>query len=175
MKENFREAFLDGDFHDLLQGKYLRVRHRPMDEYQNQTGKLEFSSTSAPEGVSSLPEQLELFVEAGELIMLNSSLPQYEHTQFTDVYDAIPCTAWVNPSDAEKNGLKDGGKYAIYNKHGQIDVTVKITEKVLPGVIWCPRELIDENGNPQNGLAPGIPQKLGGGPMFNTVKVRFKE
>ncbi|MFH1180010.1 MAG: molybdopterin-dependent oxidoreductase, partial [Candidatus Bathyarchaeota archaeon] len=175
MKKNFDEAFLDGDFDDLLQGKYLRIRHRPMDEYQTQTGKLEFSSTSAPDGVSPLPEQLELAVEAGELIMLNSSLPQYTHTQFRDVYDMIPCTAWVNPVDAEKNGLKDGGKYTIYNQHGQIDVTIKITGKVLPGVIWCPRELIDENGNPQNGLAPGTPQKIGGGPMFNTVKVRFKQ
>ncbi|MFC1803169.1 molybdopterin dinucleotide binding domain-containing protein [Thermoproteota archaeon] len=78
------------------------------------------------------------------------------------------------PIRLEKFGLKDGGKYTIYNQRGQIEVTVKVTRKVLPGVIWCPRELIDEEDNPQNSLAPGIPQKIGGGPIFNTIKVRFK-
>ena len=54
------------------------------------------------------------------------------------------------------------------------ECNVKVIGKVLLGVIWCLRELIDEKGNPQNGLAQGTPQKIGGGLIFNTVKVRSR-
>lgn len=175
MEQVFQETFIDGNFSDLLDGKTLRVRHKPMDEYQTPSGKLEFTSTSAPEDVSPLPLQLEIDLDEDELIMLNSSLPQYTHTQFRDVYNDIPCTAWVNPQDAEKFNLTDGGNHLIYNEQGELQVTVKVTDRVTPGVIWTPRELIDPMGNIQNSLAPGAPQRIGGGPLFNTVKVRFKE
>ncbi|TRO62446.1 formate dehydrogenase [Candidatus Bathyarchaeota archaeon] len=174
MRENFSEAFVDGSFQDLLDGKPLQVRLRPLDEYQTPTGKIEFTSTSAPNGVKPIPEQLMIGTSTGEFIMLNSSIPQYLHTQFTDVYDEIPRIVWVNPSDAETNGLIDGKECTLYNERGELEAKMKITEKVPPGVVWCPRELIDENGNPQNGLTPGTPQKIGGGPMFNTVKVRIR-
>lgn len=173
--ENFREAFKDGNIKELLEGKPLELRYKPMDEYQTKTGKIEFTSTTVPEGVNTLPSQLTVSIEPDEFIMLNSSIPQYTHTQFTDVYEEIPCTVWVNPQDAEKHNLIDGKKHVIYNKQGELQVTVKITKKVPPRVVWTPRELIDENGNIQNSLAPGTPQRLGGGPMFNTTKIRFKE
>ena len=175
MAKNFDAAFTDGDFNDLLHGKYLQLRHLPLDEYQTPTGRLEFTSTSTTEEVSPLPYQYDIQIEEGELIMLNSALPQYTHTQFKDVYNEIPCTAWVNPVDAENLNLKDGEKRLIYNENGQLLVTVKITNKVPSGIIWTPRELIDTEDNIQNSLAPGTPQQIGGGPMFNTVKVRFKE
>jgi anaerobic selenocysteine-containing dehydrogenase len=118
--------------------------------------------------------QYSIEIEDGELIMLNNALPQYTHTQFRDVYKNIPCIAWVNPHDAERHSLIDGGKHLICNEHGELMVTVKVTNKVQPGVIWTPRELIDENDNIQNSLTPGTSQKIGGGPIFNTVRIRFK-
>jgi len=174
MRKNFKDAFTEHGFNDLLMGKPLQIRYRPIDEYQTGSGKLEFASTTAPRGVSPLPKQLDIGVKADELIMLNSSLPQYTHTQFRDVYGVIPSITWVNPIDAEKYGLRDGEKHILYNTHGQLEVRVVVTRRVMPGVIWCPRELVDDRGSPQNGLAPGTPQKIGGGPIFNTIKVRFK-
>jgi anaerobic selenocysteine-containing dehydrogenase len=175
MTYNFRDAFIDGEFNDLLDGKSLKLRYKALDEYQTGTGKIEFTSTTISEGVSPLPRQLEVSTESGEFIMLNSSLPQYLHTQFRDVYNEIPRTIWVNPEDAEKHRLTDGGNHTVYNERGELDVIIKVTGRIIPGVIWAPRELIDEKGNPQNGLSPGTPQLIGGGPMFNTIKVRFKE
>ena len=175
MGENFGEAFIEGDFNDLLEGKQLQVRNRPMDEYQTPTGRIEFTSTSVTNGVHPLPYQYEIETIEGELIMLNSALPKYLHTQFTDIYNDIPCTAWVNPEDAEKHNLTDRGTHLIYNEQGELQVTVKVTDKIPPGIIWTPRELVDALGNIQNSLAPGTPQRIGGGPMFNSVKVRFKE
>ncbi|MFC1803170.1 molybdopterin-dependent oxidoreductase [Thermoproteota archaeon] len=101
MEKNFKDAFIDGDFKDLLKGKPLQLRYRPMTEYPTSTGKLEFTATKVPKAVSALPEQLKVKVDDDELIMLNSALPQYTHTQFRDVYDMIPCIAWVNPSDSK--------------------------------------------------------------------------
>jgi anaerobic selenocysteine-containing dehydrogenase len=175
MMKNFRGAFKDGEFRDLLDGKSLTLRYRPMNEYQTPSGKIEFTSTTVQEDTSPLPHQIEIDLEDDELIMLNSALPQYTHTQFRDVYGDIPCTIWVNPRDAEKHNLTDGGKHCIYNEQGKLMVKVKVTKRITPGVIWAPRELIDEKGNPQNSLAPGTPQKIGGGPMFNTIKIKFKQ
>jgi anaerobic selenocysteine-containing dehydrogenase len=175
MERVFQEAFTDGTYSDLLDGKPLQLRHKPVDEYQTPSGRLEFTSTSVLEGVSPLPLQYEISLDEGMLIMLNSAIPEYTHTQFRDVYNEIPCTAWVNPEDAERFNLKDGGKHLICNENGQLMVTVKITNRVPSGVIWTPRELIDTEGNIQNSLAPGTPQQIGGGPVFNTVKIKFKE
>ena len=74
----------------------------------------------------------------------------------------------------KKHELSDGEAGIIYNEHGEISVKIKFTEKVPPGVVWAPRELVDETGNTQNGLSPGTPQLIGGGPVFNTVRIRFK-
>ena len=175
MEQVFQGAFIDGTYRELLDGKPLQLRHKPMDKYQTPSGKIEFTSTSVPEGISPLPLQHEINLDVGELIMLNSAIPEYTHTQFRDVYNEIPCTAWVSPEDAERFNLKEGEKHLIYNENGQLMVTVKITNRVPHGVIWTPRELIDTEGNIQNSLAPGTPQRIGGGPFFNTVKVRFKE
>lgn len=175
LEKNLKDAFINGDFNVLFEGKSLRVSYKPMDEYQTKTGKIEFTSTSTPPGISSLPEQIELKRIEDEFIMLNSSLPLYTHTQFREVYGNIPCNVWVNKFDAEKLGLIDGRKYKMYNKLGEVIVSVKVSKKILPGVVWCPRELVDENGSPQNSLTPGIPQNIGGGPIFNSVIVKFKE
>lgn len=175
MSEGFKDAFIDGSFSDLLEGKGLQLRHKPMDEYPTGTGKIEFESTCAPEGVSPIPVQMEIPVEEGEFIMLNSAIPKYTHTQFTDVYGDIPCVAWINPDDVEAMGLDAEAKATLYNDLGELIVDLKQTKQVSRGVIWCPRQLIDPEGNHQNSLSHGAPQLIGGGPMFNTVKVRVRQ
>lgn len=175
MSEGFKDAFIDGSFSDLFKDRGLQLRHRPMDDYPTGTGKIEFESTSAPEGVSPIPIQMEIPVAEGEVIMLNSAVPKYTHTQFTDVYGEIPCVAWINPDDVEEMGLDPKAKTTLYNDLGQLIVDLKPTNQVPRGVIWCPRELIDSEGNHQNSLSHGTPQLIGGGPMFNTVKVRVRQ
>lgn len=173
MRKGMKDTFKDGTFDELLSGKGLKVRNKPRDEYQTPSGKLEFYSTTVPDDVSPVPHQLEISMEEGEYIMLNSALPKYTHTQFRDVYGNIPCIAWVNPADIEAQGIDPKQKVTLQNEHGELIVDVKPTKQVSRGVIWLPRELIDESGNYQNSLSPGTPQTIGGGPMFNTVKVRI--
>jgi anaerobic selenocysteine-containing dehydrogenase len=146
-----------------------------MEEYQTETGKIEFSSKKPPLGVSPIPVQNEIRMDVDEFVMLNSALPKYTHTQFKDVYGEIPCQAWINPSDILKQGLDPKENAVLYNEIGELQVGLKPTKQVPTGVIWCPRELIDSDGNYQNSLAHGKPQQIGGGPMFNSVKVRIKQ
>jgi anaerobic selenocysteine-containing dehydrogenase len=173
VREALKDAFADGSVDEFMGGAQLRLRSRPRDEYQTPTGRIEFAATSVPEGVTQLPRQVELSVDLDEFTLLSSSVPNYLHTQFRDVYGAIPCEVWVNPLDAERHSVGDGDEGTLFNDLGRLKVTFRVTNRVQQGVMWSARELVDGEGNPQNGLASGTPQRIGGGPMFNSVRVRI--
>lgn len=169
----FKGSFEQGDFPDYLEGEVLKLKHRPDHEYQTPSGRIEF--TSSGKDVNPLPKQLDVSIAEDEFIVLNSAIPNYTHTQFQDVYDEIPCAAWINPADAEKHGIVEGSEFTVYNEHGELHVTAKVTGKVTSGILWMPRELKDRKGNYQNTLAPNTPQAIGGGPMYNSIRVRVRQ
>ena len=146
-----------------------------MKNYQTPSRKIEFYSSRALPENTPLPVQVPISCDTDEFILLNSSMPKWTHTQFMDVYGLIPSIAWINPLDAERLGIKTGEKITLYNDLAELKITPVITGKIRKGVMWMPRELKDSFDNIQNSLTPGIPQKLGGGPIFNSVKVRVKK
>jgi len=166
-------AFIDGGFEDLMSGSSLRLRMRPADEYQTPSGRVEFYSSAAEEGVSPLPRQVELILGSDEYILVSSSLPKYTHTQFRDVYGDIPAQVWINPVDAERHGVQEGAEVTLFNDLGRLKLTAVVTDRVPRGVLWAPRELIDGEGNAQNSLTPGEPQMIGGGPVYNSTRVKI--
>jgi anaerobic selenocysteine-containing dehydrogenase len=166
-------AFIDGGYRDLMDGSTLRLRIRPAEEYQTPSGRLEFYSSVAGEGVSPLPSQGELGRVSDEFVLISSSLPKYTHTQFRDVYGEIPLHFWISPWDAERHGVQEGAEVTLFNEHGSLRVTAVVTDRVPRGVLWAPRELADGDGSPQNSLTPGAAQAIGGGPVFNSTKVRI--
>jgi anaerobic selenocysteine-containing dehydrogenase len=48
------------------------------------------------------------------------------------------CTMHVHPGDADRLTLEDGGRARVTSKTGAIEVTVEITDAVMPGVISIP-------------------------------------
>ena len=166
-------AFIDGGFEDLMSGSPLRLRMRPIDEYQTPSSRIEFYSSAAEEGVSPLPRQVELTLGSDEFILMSSSLPNYTHTQFRDVYGEIPAQVWINLADAERIGVQEGVEVTLFNGLGRLRLTVVATDRVPRGVLWAPREMIDGAGEPQNSLTPGEAQVIGGGPVFNSTRVRI--
>lgn len=167
------DAFIDGGFDDLMRGSTLRLRMRPLDEYQTPSSRVEFYSSAAEEGVSPLPRQVELTLGLNEFILMSSSLPKYTHTQFRDVYGEIPAQVWINLADAERIGVEEGAEVTLFNSFGRLRLTAVATDRVPRGVLWAPREMIDGYGGPQNSLTPGEAQVIGGGPVFNSTRVRI--
>ncbi len=65
---------------------------------------------------------------------MNSSLPNYTHTQFTDVDGPIPQIVWINPQDSENLEIEDGEAVEVYNDLGKVTSTGTVTDKVAPGM-----------------------------------------
>ncbi|WP_281655426.1 DMSO/selenate family reductase complex A subunit [Eggerthella sinensis] len=49
-----------------------------------------------------------------------------------------PQEAWVNPVDAQERGLKSGDKARIKNDFGEIEIAVRVTSRIVPGVVGVP-------------------------------------
>lgn len=121
-----------------------------------------------------MPFQDRIHHEGGGFVLLNSSIPRYTHSQFTDVYGPIPRIVRVNPEDARRLGLRDGDVAEVFNRLGSVTLRAELTDKVAIGTLWTPRPLIGLNGSPLNVLAPGTSQEIGGGPIFNSVEVDIR-
>ena len=175
LRKTLNETFADGTMQDLLEGAVLKLRMRSIVEYQTPSGKIEFYSSKAKDlGVTPLPSQLPLEVGEGWFTLLNSSHPNYTHSQFRDVYGPIPQIVWINTGDACKLNIVNGEDLMLFNNLGKITVQGVVTDKVPSGVLWSPRLLTDRDGLPINALAPSSTQKIGGGPTFNSIKVKIK-
>ena len=63
---------------------------------------------------------------------------------FYDAGRALPTLArvdpapelWIHPIDAEARALQTGQPIEVYNERGAFDASARVTEDVLPGVVW---------------------------------------
>ncbi|MFX1552086.1 MAG: molybdopterin dinucleotide binding domain-containing protein, partial [Promethearchaeota archaeon] len=46
-----------------------------------------------------------------------------------------PHAVWINPIDSSKRKINDGDLVDVYNDRGRIRIPVKVTERIMPGVI----------------------------------------
>ncbi|SFC63161.1 DMSO/selenate family reductase complex A subunit [Pragia fontium] len=53
--------------------------------------------------------------------------------------EAVPHMVWMNPVDAQVRGLKQGDMAEIFNDRGRIRIPVRVTARILPGVIGVPQ------------------------------------
>jgi anaerobic selenocysteine-containing dehydrogenase len=51
---------------------------------------------------------------------------------------AARCTALVNPVDARRLGLRDGGRARIARNGASLEVQVEVTDEMMPGVVSLP-------------------------------------
>ena len=171
----FKKTFKKGQVKDLLKGEVLTLDAKPMDIYQTPSGKIEFNAWTARDtGATGLPFQEESDPDEHGFILLNSATPKYTHSQFTDVYGPLPERVWIHPEDARERGIQEGEQVTIFNDSGTVVLSARITPKISRGALWAARPLTGLNGEPLNSLAPGTAQKIGGGPIFNSIKVKIK-
>lgn len=79
----------------------------------------------------------------------------------------------MHNDDAEALGMHDGERVLVRNDRGEVELTLKTGEDVLPGVLVTQGLWWDEDGgaNGVNKLTPGRLSDMGGGAVFFSNKV----
>ncbi|MFW9830428.1 MAG: molybdopterin-dependent oxidoreductase [Candidatus Thorarchaeota archaeon] len=176
IKKSLTNSVSQRAFDDLRDGKRLQLRTKELNEYPTPSGKIEFASSIALEqNASPLPTQPDVGHDPDKLVLLNSALPNYTHTQFQDIYGDIPAIVKIHPKTATEYDIHDEDIIELVNEQGTIKVSAQITESVLPETLWSPRQFIGLGGNPQNSLTPDSPQPIGGGSVFNSTYVKLQK
>ncbi|GIU19551.1 dimethyl sulfoxide reductase subunit A [Shewanella colwelliana] len=102
--------------------------------------------------------------------------------------EAVEDAVWVNPMDGAKHGLSSGDKIEMYNDRGSVEVTVRITPRVAPGVFalgqgaWynpgnkrsSTGHIVDEGGA-INSLTRYQPSPVAKGNPQHTIRVAIKK
>ena len=175
LERAFDGALAKDTFQQLLDGNQVQMKYKPLDEYQTSSGKIEFVSESdAQKGSTDFPYFEPTKTGLDEYLLLNSAVREYTHTQFQDIFGPIPAIVWINPRDAEKNGIKNNDEVFLANTLGKIRASTQITDDVPVGVLWSPKQFPGKNGVPFNTVCSSTPQPLGGGPVFNSTVVRIE-
>jgi anaerobic selenocysteine-containing dehydrogenase len=78
----------------------------------------------------------------GELLLIGrrqlSSNNSWMHNLEPLVRGQNRCTAQVNPADAARLGLVDGGVAVVRSRAGKIEIPVEVTDTIRPGVVSIP-------------------------------------
>jgi anaerobic selenocysteine-containing dehydrogenase len=173
LERAFDGALENAGWDDLLSGKLLKFVTKPPARYPTPSGKIEFFASQAEAlGLNPLPVQAELSQKPEELRLLMSATPHYTSTQFQETYGPLSTTVMMHPDDAGRLNIIDGQTLWLTNENGRMQVTITISDCVLPGMVWAPRQSEDNEKNPQNGLTCSLPQEIGKGPRFNSTRVR---
>ncbi len=176
MRTALEPALESGTFADLLNGEVLRLKCHEASDYPTPSGKIELYVTGAEEkGISPVPYQVPLAVPDGQFILLSSALSKYSHTQFQEVYGAIPPVVQVHPKDARRLELEEGDVVRVYNSVGEILLKSIISDSVPEGVLWTPSLGADMNKTPLNTITSSSTQKIGGASTFNSTIVSLEK
>ena len=64
------------------------------------------------------------------------------HSHYANVdwlLEAMPQNLWINPIDARARNLQHGDKVRVFNDRGEVHIPVKVTKRIMPGVISMPQ------------------------------------
>lgn len=111
-----------------------------------------------------------LFVPGPNHSFLNSTFANQERMKKLEKQPLLD----MNASDAAAYGVADGDKVRVWNERGEIRITVRVANNVLPGVLVC-QGLWWESGNDgvqaANTLTSQRLADMGGGATFFSTRV----
>jgi len=76
------------------------------------------------------------------LQMIGHHFKARTHSSYANVEwlrTATPQEVWMNPLDAQERGLELGDMVYVYNDRGRIKLPVKVTPRIMPGVVSVPQ------------------------------------
>jgi anaerobic selenocysteine-containing dehydrogenase len=141
-------------------------------EFRTPSGKVElYSPTLAEHGYDPLPvyiepsqspvSSLELARQYPLILTTGARILEYTHTQMRNVpqlrQSAPEPIAEVYPDTAREYGVADGDTIAVETRKGRIEIKVRVTEDLLPGVVSIPHGWAEANANLLTELEPRDP------------------
>ena len=81
---------------------------------------------------------------------------------------------WIHPQDAGPRGVADGDAVILENENGRVQLTARVTEDVMPGVLLAPTiwwAKLSPDGRNVNWLTSQAETDMGGSPTFYDVRV----
>ncbi len=141
-------------------------------EFRTPSKKIEiYSKTLAEHGYDPLPSHIEPSqspVSSPELVKkypliltTGARTPEYTHTQMRNVprlrQSAPEPMAEIHPDTAIKHGVADGDMIAVETRKGNIEIKVRTTQDLAPGIISIPHGWAQANANVLTELEPRDP------------------
>jgi anaerobic selenocysteine-containing dehydrogenase len=112
---------------------------------RTRSGKVELAPEAVTADVPRLLERLEAGAWNGsgpELVLIGRrqlrSNNSWMHNLNALIKGKDRCTALVNPSDAERYGLSDGGSALVRSAAGELEVPVEVSDEMMQGVVSIP-------------------------------------
>jgi anaerobic selenocysteine-containing dehydrogenase len=117
------------------------LKPRIPDVLGTPSGRIELAPEAITTDVPRLAAVLETPVN-GELLLIGrrqlSSNNSWMHNLEPLVRGKNRCTAQLNPADATRLGLVDGGTAVVRSRAGKIEIPVEVTDAIRPGVVSIP-------------------------------------
>jgi anaerobic selenocysteine-containing dehydrogenase len=117
------------------------MRPRLPEVLRTPSGKIELAPPEIVADVPRLEAELGSHIN-GQMVLIGRrqlrSNNSWMHNLPALVKGKDRCTVWVNPADAERIGLADGGSARVSSTSGELVVPVEVTDEIMPGVISIP-------------------------------------
>lgn len=118
------------------------------------SGKIEIFSTAKwnannPELIPGVPKYIPEWegpqadlVEKYPLQMHGHHYHSRSHSTYDNIQwlrESMPQRLFMNPLDAQERGITDGEKVRVYNDRGEVKIEVRLTNRIMPGVVDLPQ------------------------------------
>jgi len=117
------------------------MRPRIPEVLRTASGKIELAPHEIVADVPRLEAELGAHVN-GDLVLIGRrqlrSNNSWMHNLPALVKGKDRCTVQVNPADAERLGLTDGGRARVSSATGELVAPVEVTDEIMPGVVSIP-------------------------------------
>ena len=117
------------------------MKPRIPEVLRTESGKIEM----APEPIAADVERLRAALDRdrnGGMVLIGRrqlrSNNSWMHNLEPLVKGKDRCTMHVNPADAERLGLADGGRAHVRSRAGEVEAPVEVTDAIMPGVVSIP-------------------------------------
>jgi len=153
-------------------------------KFETPSGKIELYSSEAQKrwGVSPLADFANnVAPESGgsfPLVFITPNTGSRIHSQFGNlkiIGDTVQeLSALISPEDAKKRNIITGNRISIFNTIGEVYTTVKISNRVTPGLVVLPNGIWYNEGGGGNHLIEGRETDMGFGAAFHDNMVEIE-